>query len=190
MIRNCKKQYYRAVMQEMMAMDKAGLDYDGSSVSDKIQKMTTVKMGSEEYRHIHSCLMVCSAGASVAILIKIVSEDNSVETAIVTDIFFDMMSKEAKKYIISHEEGHMVYGHGGTDADAIEAINAGETISLGERNIEAEYAADEYAARQNGKKKTLKSMHEFLRIMRKNDWTDFDAKELIQRIEHLKMAKL
>lgn len=190
MIRNCEKRYYKDEIREMNAMEKAGLDTDGTSVDEKIQKTSTLRLGIGKYKHIKSNLMCCATGAFAAILIKIVKSDDSVEVAIVTDMFYDMMIKDAKNYILTHEDGHIFHGHGGSDDKAREAVLSGESMNLDNRDIEKEYAADEYAARQNGKEATLKAMNEYLQIMEKNAWTEFDTDELIQRMEHLKETKI
>lgn len=190
MLRNCEKRYNKDIDREMKGLKKLGLDTDGTVICEEYQKIRTITLAIGKCWHIHSSLMVNATGGVVAIATRIVYEDNSVEPAIITDLFYDELSKAAKKYILTHEEGHMIYGHNGTDEDAIKAVASGAEPNLNGRKIEHEYQADEYAARKIGKRATLKAMREFGALMKKNAWTEFDDQELINRIEHLQSTAI
>ena len=116
---------------------------------------------------IDDIIIACS-GLAIAAGGVLYFEDKQV-TSILVDSHYLQMSETGKRFTIAHELGHIVY--------QLEKFKPGYV-----RNIDDEFEADEYAAKQLGLEMAIKGLEEVKAIMIK---LECDVTEIDTRIENL-----
>ena len=113
-------------------------------------------------------ITIACSGLAIAAGGVLYFEDKQV-TSILVDSHYLQMSETGKRFTIAHELGHIVH--------QLEKFKPGYV-----RNIDDEFEADEYAAKQLGLEMAIKGLEEVKAIMIK---LECDVTEIDTRIENL-----
>lgn len=106
------------------------------------------------------------------------TEDKYTDKVITVDSNFDVLSTNAKRFVLYHEVGHL------KDPRGFEKLQEDALIrGLGENTIsKSEKVADDYAVLRIGKKNSIKALKEILSLI-ENSF--INTEELIARIERI-----
>ena len=188
MFKNYRREWSKDVANEADRLRAAGYDPDDGAISEEVQpfKPLLLPSGTRAIK-VRSSLTVAMMGSVVALMTHYVTETESVPM-MVYDCYYEKLSRNGRRYITTHEDGHLINGHIGSATDAAAAVARGDTIRNAaehNRSIEQEFQADDYAVTVMGKRRVLAAMHEFKLLMEKNAWLGFDHDELDRRIAHV-----
>lgn len=188
--RNIKDVYLDDIVKEMDRLNDNGYDAEEMTLTRKVHRFERITLpGGIKCMHIKSSLFVSRVGGIVAVAAHTTNGDETLPT-IITDELFDRLDRNGKKFIFTHEAGHIINGHIGDAGDAMVATATDlDGVIQRSRSIENEYVADAFAAKINGKFNTIRAMKDFAKLMKHNPWLEFDPGELKRRIRHVAKLK-
>ena len=186
-LKNCEKSYVDAIVDEIERMENANIDPDQITMSKRVHEISSIKLpGGVPCLWVKSSKIVNHAGGAVAVITYTTGDDGS-KLTMITDVLYDRISPLGQEFIQAHEAGHIVAGHLGSADEATEASSDDiDGLVLRTRDIEKEFEADRYAVAQLGKRRTVRAMKEFRRLMMDNPWLEFDCAELDARIKRVR----
>lgn len=187
--RNIEDRYVNAIVHELDMLEEKGLSVDGDTLSDQVHEMHHLILPGEiKCLHVESSLIVNHVGAVMA-LMTVTTDGEDAELTLITDLLYNELSNQGKRFILAHEAGHIVNGHiKCADGKKAVAATASELNGLipRTRSIRKEYEADQYAVKVLGRDNVIDAMTELHHLMSANRWAGFDFDELKKRQRRIK----